>query len=364
MQSPASQIAAALADQAEAVCCRYLSNGRKEGRYWLVGDVHNATGRSLYVRLVASPDGRGLAGKWTDAQNGDHGDLLDIIAASCGHRSLRDTLDEARRFLSLPQPPPSVTPPSRRSKAPTGTPEAARRLLAASQPIAGTIAAVHLASRGITDVSGCDALRFHPRCWYRPSDEDDPDVRNAWPAMIAAVTDLDGTVTGVHRTWLARDGSAKAPIAYPRRAMGHLLGNGVRFGASGPVMLAAEGIETLLSLRQVMPTLPAIAGLSAAHLAAILFPARLRRLYVARDDDPAGATAFTTLVQRALPVGIEIVPLDPRLDDFNSDLVNLGRRRIAQSLSAQLWPEDAARFLDVSDGPGRSPKLGRQRPSP
>jgi hypothetical protein len=182
--------------------------------------------------------------------------------------------------------------------------------------------------------------------------------------MIAAVTDLDGTVTGVHRTWLRRDGSAKAPIAYPRRAMGHLLGNGVRFGASGPVMLAAEGIETLLSLRQVMPTLPAIAGLSAAHLAAILFPARLRRLYVARDDDPAGATAFTTLVQRALPVGIEVVPLDPRLDDFNSDLVNLGRRRIAESLSAQLSAEDATRFLDAGDGSGRVPKLGRQRLSP
>jgi hypothetical protein len=110
MHSPASQIAAALADRAEAVCRRYLSNGRKEGRYWLVGDVHNAAGRSLYVRLVASADGRGLAGKWTDAQNGDHGDLLDIIAASRGHRTLRDTLDEARRFLSLPQPPPSVMP--------------------------------------------------------------------------------------------------------------------------------------------------------------------------------------------------------------------------------------------------------------
>ncbi|RIA46738.1 Toprim domain-containing protein [Hephaestia caeni] len=364
MHTPASQMAAALADQAEAVCRRYLSNGRKEGRYWLVGDVHNAAGRSLYVRLVASPDGRGLAGKWTDAQNGDHGDLLDIIAASCGHRALRDTLDEARRFLSLPQPPPSVTPPPRRSKAPTGTPEAARRLFAASQPIAGTIAAVHLASRGITDLTGCDALRFHPRCWYRPSVDDDPDVRKAWPAMIAAVTDLDGTVTGVHRTWLTRDGAAKAPIAYPRRAMGHLLGNGVRFGASGPVMLAAEGIETLLSLRQVMPTLPAIAGLSAAHLAAILFPAGLRRLYVARDDDPAGATAFTTLVQRALPVGIEVMPLDPRLDDFNGDLVSFGRRRIVESVSAQLWPEDAAQFLEADNGPGRSPRIGRQRQSP
>ena len=83
--SPASQIAAALADHAEAVCRCYLSKGRKEGRYWLVGDVHNTPGRSLYVRLADTE--RGRAGKWTDAQSGDHGDMLDIIAdyrSMCG----------------------------------------------------------------------------------------------------------------------------------------------------------------------------------------------------------------------------------------------------------------------------------------
>ncbi len=107
--SPATQIASALADNAEAVCRRYLSKGRKEGGYWLVGDVHNTPGRSLYIRLSASPDGRGAAGKWTDAQNGDHGDLLDIIAAARNCRTMRETLVEARRFLSLPMPPPSET---------------------------------------------------------------------------------------------------------------------------------------------------------------------------------------------------------------------------------------------------------------
>lgn len=347
MDSPATQIARRLAENAEAVCRRYLSNGHREGRYWLVGDIHNSPGRSLYVRLLTRPDERGQAGKWTDAQNGDHGDLLDIIAASCGHRTLRDTLDEARHFLSLPQPEPTPAPPLRRSKVTAGSPDAARRLLAASKPIADTIAAAHLASRGIADLTGCEALRFHPRCWYRPSNDDEPGVRTAWPALIATVTDLDGTVTGVHRTWLDLNGAGKAPIAYPRRAMGHLLGNGVRFGAAGPVMIAGEGIETLLSLRQIMPMAPAIAGLSAAHLAAIRFPAGLRRLYVARDDDPAGASALATLTQRAIPAGIEIMPLEPRLDDFNSDLIAFGRGRLAAAVRAQLRRDDADRFLII-----------------
>ena len=347
MHSPASQISSALADNAEAVCRRYLSKGRKEGRYWLVGDVHNTPGRSLYVRLSTSPDGRGAAGKWTDAQSGDHGDLLDIIAASCAHRSLRETLDEARLFLSLPIAPSSEERTGRHAKAPTGTPEAARRLRAASKPISGSLAAIYLKGRMITDLNGTGALGFHPHCWYRASDEDAPDIRPAWPAIIAAVTDLDGTITGVHRTWLMPDGSDKAPVAYPRRAMGHLLGHGVRFGTGGRVMLAGEGIETMLSLRQVLPTTSAIAGLSAAHLAAILFPAALQRLYVARDDDPAGTGALATLTERALSAGIEIVPLEPRLDDFNSDLCAFGRERLAASLRTQLRAEDADRLLKV-----------------
>ncbi len=344
----ASDLSRQLADNAESVCRRYLSKGRKEGRYWLVGDVHNTPGRSLYVRLSASPDGLGAAGKWTDAQNGDHGDLLDIIAAARNCRTMRETLDEARQFLSMPIGPPAESQPLRRAKAPTGTPEAARRLRAASKPILGSLAATYLEHRLISDLSGCEALGCHAHCWYRASEDDDRGVRAAWPAMIATVTDLDGIITGVHRTWLSLDGSDKAPVAYPRRAMGHLLGHGVRFGRSGRVMLAGEGIETMLSLRQVLPEAPAIAGLSAAHLAAILFPAELQRLYVARDDDPAGTGALATLAERASSAGIEIVPLEPRLDDFNSDLRAFGRERLAASLRAQLRAGDAERFLTAN----------------
>ena len=43
-------------------------------------------------------------------------------------------------------------------------------------------------------------------------------------------------------------------------------------------MAAGEGIETVLSIRQVLPDMPMLAALSAAHLAAILFPDTLRRL--------------------------------------------------------------------------------------
>lgn len=345
MEKPATAIARQLAERAEDVCRRYLSKGRREGNYWLVGDAQNTPGRSLYVRLTGSEAGRGSAGKWTDAQNGDHGDLLDIIASAIGSRRMAETLDEARSFLRLPPPPrtDNAARPSR--KASTGTPEAAQRLFAASRPIAGTVVESYLRQRAITPMRGCDALRFHPRCWYRLSEDDVPGTRTAWPAMIAAVTGLAGDVTGVHRTWLDPAARDKAPVTYPRRAMGHLLGHGVRFGAMGDVMVFGEGIETILSLRNAASALSMIAGLSAAHLAAILFPPTLRRLYVARDDDPAGDEAVATLTDRAEASAIELMVLEPRQDDFNSDLRQLGLDGLRAHLRPQLHPSDRQRFL-------------------
>lgn len=345
MTGPAHDIARRLAENAEAVCRRYLSKGRREGQYWLVGDVHNTPGRSLYLRLVDSPCGRGKAGKWTDAKDGKHGDLLDIIAIAGAHRRLRDTLDEARRFLSLPLPPTSYEPSERPDKAKPGSPEAAKRLWAASKPLDGSVAKAYLARRSICHAANEPSLRSHPRCYYRPSDEDDPGTRGAWPALIGAVTDEAGRVTGVHRTWLDPDTCDKAALAYQRRAMGHLLGHGIRFGGTGQVMAAGEGIETILSLREIMASLPMIAATSAAHLAAMSFPAGLRRLYVAVDADDAGAGALATLQERGQIDGIEIVPLEPVLDDFNSDLTVLGCERLARSVRPQLVPVDAARFL-------------------
>src|SRR5262245_58970064 len=179
MPSHAANLARRLARNAEAVCRHYLSNGHREGRYWLVGDVANSRGRSLFVRLSGPDHGKGAAGKWTDAATGEHGDLLDLIALSRGLGRLRDILEEARAFLALP---PDPLPRQDRLPAPRGSPESARRLYAMSMPIAGTLAETYLRGRGIVAMSARDPLRFHPRCYYRP-DEHNP--TETWPALIA-----------------------------------------------------------------------------------------------------------------------------------------------------------------------------------
>ena len=333
--SIASELSRRLAREAEAVCRAYLPEGRRRGRYWIVGDVLGTPGRSLFVKL----SGNGY-GRWTDAATGENGDLLDLIRLNKAHVSFHDTLDEARQFLSDPLPVRARRNfrPIRPSHDRQG---AAEKLYSLSCPVPSTLAETYLRKRAITASLSLPSLRFHPACYYR-ADRHAP--RETWPALLGIVTDLAGNLTGLQRTWLARDGSGKAPLADPRRAMGHLLGNAVRFGEPHDIMAAGEGIETVLSLLSLFPTLPMAAGLSAAHLSAIAFPAGLRRLYILRDNDAAGDFAEERLAERCHDAGIEARVLTPVAKDLNADLCREPVHVVRARMLAQMQPQDRFRF--------------------
>jgi phage/plasmid primase-like uncharacterized protein len=162
--------------------------------------------------------------------------------------------------------------------------------------------------------------------------------------LISAVTDGAGALQGVHRTWLAFDGQDKAAVEIPRRAMGHLLGNAVRIVPADQTLVLGEGIETMLSVRQAVPSLPVWSALSSAHLGAVLLPAGLQRLYIAIDRDPAGQRAAERLTARATEAGIAVRVLEPQLGDFNDDLRAHGGEALRQHLSKQIGPEDQHRL--------------------
>lgn len=346
----ATDLAIRLARVAEAVCRKYLPNGHREGNYWVIGDVHNAPGRSMHVRLNGPERGRGAAGKWVDEATGDYGDLLDLIHQSCGLVEFRDVADEARRFLSVPQ----LEAARKRWESPRvtrGSQGPARRLFAMARPLAGTLAERYLHGRGIFLPGRERSLRFHPTCYYRDLATHET---LTLPALIAAVTDLDGRLTGVQRTYLSPPGSGtidvgKAYVATPRRAMGSLLGNGIRFGFEPglaiPVMTAGEGLETMASLRMVLPSMPAIAATSANHLAALTLPPGCKRFYISADADAAGRHGIERLSRRAGEAGVIALVLRPQLGDFNDDLRRLGPDRLAAWLRDQLVPEDVERHL-------------------
>ena len=66
MYSETEDVIRALAENAEGVCRAYLPAGRREGSYWIVGDLQNNPGRSLFVRLTGPVSGPGAAGKFTE----------------------------------------------------------------------------------------------------------------------------------------------------------------------------------------------------------------------------------------------------------------------------------------------------------
>ncbi|WP_426128586.1 DUF7146 domain-containing protein [Pararhizobium sp. PWRC1-1] len=342
----ASELAGRLAQDAELVCRQYLSAGVRAGNYWIVGDVANSKGRSLYVHLTGP-----RKGKWTDAATGEYGDLLDLVRETCGLVDFRDVAEEARRFLSLPQPKSRPARPYELTDSPQvsrSTSERARGLFAMGKPLHGTLADAYLRQRGILRAAAHAALRFHPSCYYRDLVSG---TTTSYPALIAAVTDGAAMVTGVHRTYLAASGlgGGKAPVEDPRRALGRLLGNAVRFrmpvNAPVPVMVAGEGLETMLSLSHVMPDMPLAAALTANHLVAFRFPPGGVRLYIAADADAAGRHGIEGLSRRAQAAGILPLVLEPELGDFNDDLRRLGPDRLTERLREQLVPEDAMAFL-------------------
>ena len=167
-----------------------------------------------------------------------------------------------------------------------------------SQPISGTIAEAYLRDRGITALHGTGALRFHPALLLSAR-------------RLLADRDLAGDDRRRHRSrrpaspariapGSTRRGRGKAPVDTPQTGDGpsprqrRPLRCGARrvwrpAKASRPCCRSAASCPTC---RWRPRCRPRISPPSCFHRS-------LRRLYIARDDDPAGDGAMATLVDRA-----------------------------------------------------------------
>ena len=211
----------------------------------------NTPGRSLYVRLQGPDYGPGAAGKWTDAATGEHGDLLDLIALNRNLPRLGEAMDEARLFLALPRPA-IASPPIRHA------PPAAQRILRSRPPpVSCRPPGSRHAGRGLSArprhhrtarlARACAITRRS----ITAQTEDAP--LEFWPALLAAVTDLDGTITGIQRTWLDPTGPPRRrlPIRAGRSAI--CSATACASATSADILAAGEGIETMLALKSVLP---------------------------------------------------------------------------------------------------------------
>ena len=137
------------------------------------------------------------------------------------------------------------------------------------------------------------------------------------PALIGAITDNEGDITGVHVTLLSAHGAAKAAVATPKRVVGRMMGSAVRLDDTDDTLIVAEGIETALSAEVALQG-PAWALMSAVNMARFELPAALSRLIIAADNDQAGlAAAHALKVRVENDIVCEIVLPPEGLGDWN-----------------------------------------------
>lgn len=192
----------------------------------------------------------------------------------------------------------------------------ARALLAwcEARPAAGTIVETYLQARGIT-ISPPRTLRLHPGLRHRTGSE--------WPAMVGLVTvGAANTPVGIHRTWLVRGGSGKAPIAPNKMMLGPCRGGAVRLAPASEPLMVGEGIETCLAAMQATGH-AAWAALSTSGMRAVELPGAIRDIIVLADGDPPGEAAALDAASRWRAEGRRVrIARPPHGTDLNDVLVS------------------------------------------
>jgi putative DNA primase/helicase len=179
-----------------------------------------------------------------------------------------------------------------------------------SQPAAGTIVETYLQARGYRGPIPPD---LHYVTGKHRSDG------AMHPVMLGAVTRVGDPdkITGVHRTFLRSDGSAKADLPGQKMSLGRIRGAAVRLAPIASKLAVCEGIETGLSFMQAT-SIPTWAALSAAGMQALVLPREVREVVIAADPDPVGIKAARLAAQRWHTEGRAVrIIKPPQGFDFN-----------------------------------------------
>jgi predicted P-loop ATPase len=299
---------------------RHFPNGRRVGDEWRLANIHGDPPRKNGSCVIALAGEH--AGDWIEFDNGAGGGPLSTLEYATGLTG-RELYAYAVDLVGLdaggaPSPPNKV----RSSASPKDPTREIEFILSKAGPIAGTAAERYLASRALT-VSRCADLLFHPDLTHW-------ETRRGYPGLVAVVRDCAGNRVAFHRTYLADDGSAKAPVKNHRKMLGSVAGGAVRLGdlTEAGLLGLAEGIETALSVMTACPQLPVWATLSTRGLEQVVLPAEARKVVILADHDASGPgqRAALAAASRLQAEGRRVwLALPPKQDDdFNDLLVREG----------------------------------------
>ena len=282
--------------------------GRKVGDSWMARcPAHDDRKPSLSIR---------------DANDGK---ILLHCHAGCGQDRVIAALQSRglwkKHGLSQPMcAAPNATGGSRPHLDGTKRADAALAIWQAGGPVGGTAVETYLASRGLR-LAVPQTIRFHAGLKH-PSG-------GIWPVMLALVTrGSEDAQRAIHRTFLAGDGSGKAPVDPQKMMLGPCRGGAVRLALARDVLMVGEGIETCLAAMQATG-MSAWAALSTSGLRTLVLPDIVRDVIVLADGDDGGEAAARDAALRWKREGRRVrIARPPRGLDFN-DIV-LGRAPITE----------------------------------
>jgi putative DNA primase/helicase len=127
-------------------------------------------------------------------------------------------------------------------------------------------------------------LRYHPNLEYWNEGQ----LVGTFPAMVAAVRTLDGTLVSIHRTYLD-DWGKKAPVPQPKKLMppiydGATRGAAINLYEAQEQLGVAEGIETAIACH-LETGMPVWSTVSASGMESIKLPSHLKEVVIFADND-------------------------------------------------------------------------------
>jgi hypothetical protein len=238
------------------------------------------------------------AGAWRDYATGEKGDVIDLICL-CKGMDRKEAIGWAKGWLGMAELDQAAIrrgqeklrarqlQAAKEQEALEAKKRArARELWLSGKPtLRGTVAEQYFRARGI-DIAQIvhpekGEIRFLESTeWWRGAQWDGPrKVKSGphFPAIVCAVRDRNGAVTGCHLTFLRPDGMAKADVSYPKMMLGQIQGGVIRLTrgllnerleeATRPMLLGlCEGLEDGFSMALAAPEARIWAATSLSNL--------------------------------------------------------------------------------------------------
>ena len=351
-----------LSEQAGSWAPQLFPNGRQEGGELRLANIKGERPRktgSCVIPLTGT-----YAGCFHDFDTGESGGPLKTLEHATG-LSGRALFDYAAGLVGLAAPKAQPARGAAKARREEDTAREIAFILSRCQPLAGTLVEQYLQRRGLHDL-GCPDLLFHPDLAHWPTS-------TGYPAMVAIVRDGAGNPTGIHRTWLAPDGSGKAPIEKNRMMLGTVAGGAVRLVPLGDSTFLGmgEGIETVQAVHPACPGLPLWSALSAGNLEQVVVPEQVTTVIIFVDNDLSGTGLRSALRAAAIHYAAGrrvwiVMPPNPG-DDFDDLLMREGLNAVRTALAAAWeWKPDApahpAEQPAVAEEPAPEHKTGGHKP--